>query len=40
MSQYNLDLKQVLEQNMEKRAKRYPNGFNSTDSISRIDKNS
>ena len=38
MYEYDLDFTQILRQNIEKRKKRYPNGFNSLDSLLRKDK--
>lgn len=38
MYEYDLDFTQILRQNIEKRKKRYPNGFNPLDSLLRKDK--
>lgn len=36
---YDIDIREVLDMNIEKLVKRYPNGFNKEDSIKRIDHN-
>lgn len=38
MYEFKLDFVHILEQNMRKRALRYPNGFNAKDSLLRRDK--
>lgn len=34
---FDIDMEEVLDENIEKVKKRYPNGFNSADSIKRVD---